>query len=110
MPLSKQQRSLHRAKADILAAAGHPIRLAVIEHLADGEKCVCDIVEHLGAGQPNVSRHLAVLYQAGLVDRRKDGLRVLYSLEAPCILGFLDCVTEVLRQRLAGTRELLKRL
>jgi len=110
MPLNKQQQSLYRAKADILAAAGHPIRLAIIEHLADGEKCVCDIVEDLGAGQPNVSRHLAILHQAGLVTRRKEGLRVIYSLETPCILGFLDCVTELLKRRLAGTRELLKRL
>jgi ArsR family transcriptional regulator len=106
----KKQDKLLAMKAEILAAAGHPIRLGIIEMLADGELCVCDIAERLAAERSNVSRHLAVLSRAGIVSSRKEGLRVLYRLRTPCILEFLSCVTDVLRQRLKDERELLRQL
>ena len=105
-----EQDKLRAMKAEILSAAGHPIRLGIIEMLADGELCVCDVAERLGAERSNVSRHLAVLGRAGIVSSRKDGLRMLYRLRAPCILNFLTCITDVLRERLEGERELLRRL
>ena len=46
MPLTVRDKTLYQAKADVFAAAGHPIRLAIIELLAGGEECVCDIAEH----------------------------------------------------------------
>lgn len=102
MPLTARDKTLYQAKADVLAAAGHPIRLAIIDLLADGERCVCEIAKHVAARQPNVSRHLAVLLKAGIVAHRKDGLRMIYRLETPCICQFLSCVREVLKQRLAA--------
>ncbi len=110
MPLTNPDNDLCRRKADVLAAAAHPIRLATIEFLAGGEQCVCDIAAHVGAKRSNVSRHLAVLLNAGIVGQRKDGLRMIYSLRTPCILNFLSCVTELLREQLQGNEELLKRL
>ncbi|MFP3937133.1 MAG: ArsR/SmtB family transcription factor [Phycisphaerae bacterium] len=101
---------LHQMKAEVLAAAGHRIRLAIVEMLADGEMCVCDITERLKAERSNVSRHLGVLTRAGLLSARKDGLRMLYRLRTPCILKFLDCVTDVVRHRLREEQELLERL
>lgn len=101
---------LYRMKADIIQAAGHPIRLAVIDFLEGGEQCVCDIARHVGAQRSNVSRHLAVMLKAGIVDCRKDGLRVMYSLKTPCILNFLSCVTDVLRHKAKAQREVLRRL
>jgi ArsR family transcriptional regulator len=94
----------------MIQAAGHPIRLAVLDFLKDGEQCVCDIAEHVGAGRSNVSRHLAVMLKAGLLEQRKDGLRMMYSLRCRCIPDFLSCVEEVLKERLAETRSLLSRL
>ena len=99
MDVNRQQKELYRAKADILAAAGHPIRLAVIEFLADGPQCVCDIATHVGAQRSNVSRHLSVLLNAGVVSQRKDGLKMIYELKTRCILNFSKCVEGVLRQR-----------
>jgi ArsR family transcriptional regulator len=110
MSLTDQDKTIYKTKADVLAAAGHPLRLAIIEYLSEGERCVCEITEHLGARQSNVSRHLAVLSNAALVAHRKDGLKTIYRLETPCVLDFLSCVTEVLKERSSATVDLLDRL
>jgi len=103
-------KKLYEMKAEIIQAAGHPIRLAIIEFLKGGEQCVCDIAANVGAQRSNVSRHLAVMLQAGIVDCRKDGLKMIYSLKTPCILNFLACVTDVLRHQVKANRAVLRRL
>jgi ArsR family transcriptional regulator len=104
------RKKLYAMKAEIIQAAGHPIRLAIIEFLKDGEQCVCDIAVHVGAQRSNVSRHLAVMLKAGIVDCRKDGLKMIYSLQTPCILNFLTCVTAMLRRRVQAHTAVLRRL
>ena len=103
-------KKLYEMKAEIVQAAGHPIRLAIIDFLKDGEQCVCDIAAHVGAQRSNVSRHLAVMLKAGVVDCRKDGLKMIYSLKTPCILNFLSCVTDVLRHQAQANSAVLRRL
>ena len=100
----------YELKADVIAAAGHPIRLAVIDFLKDGEQCVCDIARHVDAQRSNVSRHLSVLLNAGIVEHRKDGLRMIYSLKTPCILNFMKCVEGVLMARARDAAVLLETL
>lgn len=97
--MDAETKKLYELKAEVIAAAGHPIRLAIIDLLRNGEQCVCDIAEHVDAERSNVSRHLAVLLKAGIVAHRKDGLRMMYSLKTPCVLAFAECVTGVLRER-----------
>ena len=63
------ERELLEMKARVYQAIGHPIRLGIVELLAEGELCVCDIAERVGANRPNVSRHLSVLLSAGVVAR-----------------------------------------
>ena len=108
--MRKETMKLYEMKAALIQAIAHPIRLAVVDYLADGEQCVCDIAVHVGAKRSNVSRHLAVMLRAGVVDCRKDGLRVLYSLRTPCVSGFLTCVSNVLRERVRSQNELLRRI
>jgi DNA-binding transcriptional ArsR family regulator len=108
--MKAEQRKLYELKAELIQAAGHPIRLAVIDLLADGEQCVCDIAKHVSAERSNVSRHLAILLKAGIVETRKDGLKVMYSLKTPCITNFLSCATEALRQRIKSENVLLRNL
>ena len=108
--MDSEMKRLYKLKADVIAAAGHPIRLAIIDYLNGGEQCVCDIAVHVEAQRSNVSRHLAVLLKAGIVDQRKDGLRMIYSLRTPCILKVASCVTQVLRDRMEETSELLQKL
>lgn len=108
--MDKSTRQLYKLKADIIQAAAHPIRLAIIEYLADGEQCVCDIVEHVDAQRSNVSRHLAVMLKAGVVESRKDGLKMIYSLNTPCIVKFLGCIEQALKERMKSQTTLLQKL
>lgn len=108
--INATQKRLYELEAEVLAAAGHPIRLAIVEFLAGGEECVCDIAAHVGAERSNVSRHLAVLLRAGICEHRKDGLRMIYSLKTPCIVDFLKCVEGVVRQRMSDAKGLLAAL
>jgi DNA-binding transcriptional ArsR family regulator len=68
------------AKARIFRALGDSSRLAVLEALRDGPKCVSDLVALTGLSQPNVSGHLAFLRECGLVDREQRGRFAYYSL------------------------------
>lgn len=108
--MQKKSKKVYELKSEIIQAVAHPIRLAVIEYLSDGEQCVCDIVEHVGAQRSNVSRHLSVMTKAGVLNSRKEGLKVMYSLQTPCILRFLACVEEVLKERIGKEAALLKSL
>jgi ArsR family transcriptional regulator len=108
--MDKEAKRLYKLKADVIAAAGHPIRLAVIDFLKDGEQCVCDISEHVAAKRSNVSRHLGVLLKAGVVSQRKDGLKMMYTLRTPCVLNFMKCVEGVLRVNAREAREVLESL
>ena len=108
--MNTEQKRLLKLKAAVLAAAGHPLRLAIIEYLKDGEQCVCDIAAHVEGQRSNVSRHLSILLKAGIVDQRKDGLKMIYSLKTPCILNLARCVEGVLRDQAHDAAELLNAL
>jgi len=101
---------LYRRKARIAGAVAHPIRMAIVDFLKDGEQCVCDIAEYVGAQRPNVSRHLAVMRNVGVLAHRKDGLKMLYSLRTPCIVDFMSCVTAALREQFEADAAVLKKL
>jgi DNA-binding transcriptional ArsR family regulator len=86
----------YRRRAQVLKALGHPSRLAMVEALLEGEKCVCELQELVGSDMSTVSKHLSVLRSAGIVCDRKQGLWVYYSLRLPCVARFFECVDEVL--------------
>ena len=86
------------AQADFMKALSHPTRLQIIELLRYGEKCVCEIFPALDLGQTNVSRHLAILKREGLVQSRKDGLKVIYWTADQRIYEILDLCSEIVRQ------------
>jgi len=94
-------------KAEVFKALGHPIRLGVVEFLRDGEKCVCEIVEHLGTGMSNISKHLAILKTAGVVADRREGVKIMYRVTMPCAADFSRCVEGVVIQRLEDQRSVM---
>jgi ArsR family transcriptional regulator len=108
--LSKNKQLLFERQAEIARAIAHPLRIAIIDFLKDGEQCVCDIAEHVGSERSNVSRHLSVMTSAGLLEYRKDGLKVIYKLKCTCIVDFFSCVGRVLRQQAKDSEKLLKAL
>ena len=56
-------------------------RASIVEQLMSGEKCVCEIVEHVGGSQPLISHHLATLRDAGFVTMRGQGARTYYAID-----------------------------
>jgi ArsR family transcriptional regulator len=107
MPNRKKQ-LLFAKQAEIVAAIAHPLRIAIVDFLKDGEQCVCDIAEHIGSERSNVSRHLSVMVSAGVLEYRKEGLRVIYKLKYPCILDFFPCITAILKQQAKDDTALLR--
>ena len=65
-------------------------RRNILKFLGNEEKCVCEIVAHIGKEQSVISHHLASLRKCGLVQIRKDGKRVMYRVSHPEIVGFLS--------------------
>jgi ArsR family transcriptional regulator len=86
-----------KARARILKALGHPARLLIVDELRRRDRCGCELLPLLGVDQSVVSRHLALLRNAGVVTERKEGLKVIYHLACPCILNALDCTLGVLK-------------
>ncbi len=108
--MDRTKARLLERQAEIAKAVAHPLRMAVLDFLQDGEKCVCEIAAHVGSERSNVSRHLAVMVHAGVLSCRKDGLKVFYTLRTPCVAEFLACVVRVLRQQAKENKKLLASL
>lgn len=84
--------------ADVLKAMAHPIRLGVIEVLADGEKTVTELYEELNCSQSMMSQQLKILCQQKLVSIRKDGTQKFCSLSNRDFLKLFDCMHLHLRK------------
>jgi DNA-binding transcriptional ArsR family regulator len=69
--------------AELFALMATPLRLRIISSLCSGEKNVGALVEELGSSQPNLSQHLATLYRAGILAKRREGNQVWYSVCNP---------------------------
>ncbi len=106
--ISNKKHYLYEKQAEIAKAIAHPLRIAIVDFLKSGEQCVCDIAEHVRSERSNVSRHLSVMVNAGVLEYRKEGLKVIYKLKTPCILEFFSCVTRVLKQQAKESEKLLK--
>lgn len=86
---------IYNKKAKLFKALSNPVRLEIIDFLADGEKCVCEIVEKLDYEQPHISKSLIKLKEAGLIQDKKIGLNVYYSLKTHCVSEFIRCIDVV---------------
>src|SRR5580692_7958806 len=83
MRMSKQAADTLDESVELFKALADPVRLRLMNLLADGEVCVCHLHEALDLPQSTVSRHLAYLRKRGLVVGRKEGLWVHYRLARP---------------------------
>lgn len=104
------KRSLHHyeARARIAKAMAHPSRLLLLDALQQKERCVCELTDMVGADQSTVSKHLAVLKQAGLIADRKKGVNTYYRINVCCLEGFWQCVEGVLKENLKAQQAALR--
>jgi ArsR family transcriptional regulator len=79
-----------------------PKRLLIMSALAEGERCVSDLAQELELRQANVSQHLALLRDRGIVRPRRQGSRIYYSLTSPKFLRALALLQEILREEMAS--------
>lgn len=68
------------AAAELLKAFAHPLRLAILLEVRQGDQCVHDLVDALGVGQPLVSQHLKILRHAGVLNGQRRGREIVYSI------------------------------
>lgn len=80
---------------------GEPMRIKLLDALREREASVGELREATGASQQNVSKHLGVLLEAGIVGRRKDGNQVFYSIADEAILHLCEEVCGGLRRQVA---------
>lgn len=78
--------------ADVFGLLSTPVRLRIVLELCSGEKSVRELLVGLRAGQPNVSQHLTMMYRAGLIGRRKQGVQVYYCIANESVLSVSKAV------------------
>jgi DNA-binding transcriptional ArsR family regulator len=93
--------------AERFRVLAEPMRIRLLDHLRDGESSVQDLTTALEATQQNVSKHLGVLHGAGIVSRRRDGTRTLYSIADDSVFDLCETVCGGLRRQLADLDALL---
>ena len=87
---------------------GEPTRLRLLQHVQGGERSVNDLATLLGATQPNVSKHLKLLFDAGLVARRQAGTSVLYRIADPTVFQLCELVCEGMRDHIEDEAKSLR--
>jgi len=98
--MEKRPACFYEVRARVAKAMAHPSRLLILEALQEREWCVCELTELVGADQSTVSKHLAVLKHAGLVEDRKEGAMTYYRPRVRCLEGFWQCIESVLKENL----------
>ncbi len=89
------EKNKYSSIAHVFKAISHPTRLFIIDKLSEGEKCVCELTELIGVDISTVSKHLALLKKAGIIEDEKRGQKVFYHLKMLCILRFIGCVESI---------------
>ena len=105
MPVKRSRHEPLSADAIDLVAArfrtlGEPIRIQLLQALQAGERNVTDLVTAVGSTQSNVSKHLRILQDAGLVGRRQERNSVYYSIADPTVFALCDAVCNSIGARL----------
>ena len=93
-----QRDRLYQAHADICKTFSNPWRLRIVETLGSGERTVSELVQALGIAKSNVSQHLAIMRDKGVVLARREGGHVFYHLSTPKILEACRLMREVLME------------
>lgn len=92
---------IHELQAEICRTLSHPVRIAILHVLAGEPHEVGRLAEAIRVSQPNVSKHLAVMRAAGLVEAERDGRGSVYRLTDPGVIDACDLMAQVMRRRLA---------
>ncbi|MBT8213696.1 MAG: metalloregulator ArsR/SmtB family transcription factor [Acidimicrobiia bacterium] len=100
--MSSVRNELYQLHASVCKGLADPKRLLILNTLRDGERSVTEICDELALPQANVSQHLAILRDKGMVERRKEGQRVYYRVTSDKIVQALDLLREFMAEQLGA--------
>jgi len=99
-----------KVKADLLKSLAHPSRLAILEYLRSREASVGEMVTKLGIEQSGLSKHLAILRQAGILCSRQEKVTVYYTIKNKDIFIVLRTISQILMKKFREGENVLKQL
>lgn len=94
-------------QSEILKAVSQPTRLKIVDLLRDGERCVCEIFPAISEEQSNTSRHLNLMVSAGILSRRKEGVKIFYAVKHPEIFEIVDLSARIMTKEITGRHTML---
>ena len=104
----KKPKEYYEMHAELCKTFGHAKRLMVISTLREGERTVTDLAEYTGIDTSNLSQHLHILREKGLVATRREGTKIYYRLSHPNIGKALDLISAFLEQRISESQTMFK--
>lgn len=102
-----QSQPLHNAKADLFRVLAHPARIRIIELLRDGARSVSDLQDHLEINSSGTSQHLGALRKQGVLEGRRSGTNVYYSVKDPRVFQLLETARQILSSHYKDAHALL---
>lgn len=99
----------NRLVSSVFKALAHPTRVQIIKLLRNGEMCVCDILPNLDSEQSNTSQHLTVLKNQGIVESKKDGSKVIYSIKNNEVYEMIDLAEAIILRQIEETKTSLSK-
>ncbi|MCX6543432.1 MAG: metalloregulator ArsR/SmtB family transcription factor [Acidobacteria bacterium] len=97
--MTRHAGDIFKRQAQVLKALANESRLKIVARLARGECSAGELINLVGSDRTTVSKHLAVLRAHGIVADRREGNSVFYTLLTPCVVNFVSCATQVMKER-----------
>lgn len=98
---------LYQLKAEFFKTLGHPVRIRVLELLAEGERPVSELLAEIGIESAHLSQQLALLRKINLVTTRREGNAVFYALVSPAVVDLLASARRILTEVISAQVEIL---
>ncbi len=108
--MEENNKKIFELQAEVCKILTNPKRLEIIHALKEGEKTVTELVNILGISKANVSQHLSILKQRGIVNARREGVNIFYSITNPKVIQACTLMREVLIEQLKKQKLLLSNL
>jgi ArsR family transcriptional regulator len=105
-----QRRAVYQVKAEFFRILGHPVRVRILELLKDGERTVGDLQHELQMDSGGTSQHLGVLRRHGILDARRAGTSVYYTVRDPRMFQLLEVARQILTSSLTESQAVLGEL
>ena len=106
--MKRQNETIFELQAELCKTMANPRRLEILSALKDGEKRVTDLVAIIGISKANVSQHLAFMRHKGIVETRKEGVYIFYSLTSSKIIKACSIMREVLIEQMERSEKILR--